>query len=334
MIFVQNRSDDPYYNLALEEYLLHEADHESVMLWQSRPSVVIGKHQNALGEINYPYVSRNRIPVIRRLSGGGAVFHSPGNVNFTFVLNGEQGKLVDFRKYTAPVIDFLVSLGIPARFEGKNDIRINGLKVSGNAEHVFRRRVLHHGTLLYDADLSVLNDSIRVTPERYIDKSVASVRSKVANVSDFMDAPLPLAEFMTLFSRWLKDYFGPLSGVRELSAREVEIVQALANEKYSQWHWNYGYSPDYEFYGEASYLEQHLVSVLKVEKGYIRRAEIRVPGGEVDPHAEAARSWKQLEGALSGCRHAETEIVAMLKHCQLLDGRSKILPSLLSGLFF
>ncbi|MFP4468186.1 MAG: biotin/lipoate A/B protein ligase family protein [Bacteroidales bacterium] len=331
---MQNHSDDPYFNLALEEYLLREADHESVMLWQSRPSVVIGKHQNALGEVNYPYVSKNGIPVIRRLSGGGAVFHSRGNINFTFVLNGEEGKLVDFRKHTAPVIDFLVSLGIPARFEGKNDIRINGLKVSGNAEHVFRRRVLHHGTLLYDADLSVLNDSIRVTPERYIDKSVASVRSQVANVSNFLENPPSLVEFQTLFSRWLKDYFRPLSGVRELSAAEIERVQALANEKYAQWHWNYGYSPDYEFYGEASYLDQHLVSVLKVEKGYIRRAEIRVPGGEAHPYAGAARSWKQLEGTLSGCRHAEPEIVTMLKRYQLLDGRSKALPPLLSGLFF
>ena len=334
MIFVQNRSDDPYFNLALEEYLLREADHESVLLWQSRPSVVIGKHQNALGEVNYSFVNRNRIPVIRRLSGGGTVFHSPGNVNFTFVRNGEEGKLVDFRKHTAPVIDFLVSLGIPARFEGKNDIRVNDLKVSGNAEHVFRRRVLHHGTLLYDADLSVLNESIRVTPERYIDKSVASVRSEVANVSSFMDNPPPLPEFLVMFSRWLTEYFGPLVEERELTADEIQKVQALADEKYSQWHWNYGYSPDYEFYGEASYLEQHLVSVLKVEKGYIRRAEIRVPGGEIEPPGQAARAWKRLEAALPGCRHAEPEILTLLQRFQLLDGRKKVLPARLSGLFF
>lgn len=334
MIFVQNHSDDPYFNLALEEYLLREADHESVMLWQSRPSVVIGKHQNALGEINYPFVTRNRIPVIRRLSGGGTVFHSTGNVNFTFMRYGEEGRLVDFRKHTTPVVDFLVSLGIPARFEGKNDIRINGWKVSGNAEHVFRKRVLHHGTLLYDADLSVLNESIRVTPERYIDKSVASVRSKVANVSSFMNDPPPFGEFMSMFSAWLMDYFGSPSGVRELTAGETAKIQALADEKYSQWHWNYGYSPDYEFYGEASYLDQHLVSVLKVEKGYIRRAEIRLPGEKTGGAGQSAPLWKQLEAALPGCRHREPEIVAMLQRTQLLDGRRKALPAQLSGLFF
>ncbi len=333
MIFVQNRSDDPFFNLALEEYLLREAGHESVMLWQSRPSVVIGKHQNALGEVNYPYVSRNRIPVVRRLSGGGTVFHSPGNVNFTFIRNGEEGKLVDFRKHTAPVVEFLASLGIPARFEGKNDIRVNGLKVSGNAEHVFRKRVLHHGTLLYDADLPVLNESIRVIPERYIDRSVASVRSKVANVSSFMKNPPPFDGFRAMFEGWLMDYFGSPE-VRELTAGEIARVQALADEKYSQWHWNFGYSPDYAFFGEASYLDQHLVSVLKVEKGFIQHAEIRVSVEEAGTPGQKVPLWKQLEADLPGCRHKEAEIVAVLQRHQLLNKSEKILPAALSGLFF
>ncbi len=333
MIFVQNHSDDPFFNLALEEYLLREADHESVMLWQSRPSVVIGKHQNALGEVNYPYVSRNSIPVIRRLSGGGTVFHSPGNINFTFIRYGEDGKLVDFRKHTAPVVDFLVSLGVPARFEGKNDIRVNGLKVSGNAEHVFRKRVLHHGTLLYDAELPVLNESIRVIPERYVDRSVASVRSRVANVSNFLNNPPPIDGFWAMFEDWLKGYFGSPE-VRELTAGEVTRVQALADEKYSQWHWNFGYSPDYEFFGEASYLNQHLVSVLKVEKGFIHRAEIRASGEESGTAGNRVPLWKQLETNLPGCRHTEAEIVTVLQRNQLLDKSQKILPAGLSGLFF
>ncbi len=154
------------------------------MLWQNLPSIILGKHQNTLAEINYSFVKENNIPVVRRISGGGTVFHDLGNLNFTFISSGEKEKLVNFRKFTQPIIEVLNHMGIPACFEGKNDLRVNGLKISGNAEHVYRNKVLHHGTLLFSADLNYLNQAIKSVPERFKDKAVQSVRSKVANITD------------------------------------------------------------------------------------------------------------------------------------------------------
>ena len=148
------------------------------------PSVIIGKHQAAHREVNTKFVTENKIPVIRRISGGGTVFHDQGNLNFTFIRQSEEGKQVDFRKYTRPVIDFLVSLGIDAKFEGKNDIKVDGLKISGNAEHVHRNRVLHHGTLLFSSSIDMLRNSIRTDKSCYTTRAVGSNPSSVMNLSE------------------------------------------------------------------------------------------------------------------------------------------------------
>ena len=156
------------------------------MLWQSEDSVVVGKHQNAMAEINYRFLQREGVPVARRLSGGGTVFHGDGNVNFTYLINGEKGKLIDFRRFVSPVVDYLATLGIPAEIGTRNDILVEGLKVSGNAEHVYRSRVLHHGTLLFGANLERPNMAIQVVPGRFTDRAVQSNRSKVTNISNYL----------------------------------------------------------------------------------------------------------------------------------------------------
>ena len=157
---------DIYFNLALEEYLLmHEVD-DYFVLWQSEPAVVVGKHQNTLAEINYRFVSEKNIRVARRLSGGGTVYHDQGNLNFTYIANGEPGKLVDFKRFIEPVIHFLGTLGIDAQQGLKNEILVRGKKISGNAEHVYKNRVLHHGTLLFHSDLHLLRECLRVIPGR------------------------------------------------------------------------------------------------------------------------------------------------------------------------
>jgi len=178
MLIVNRPHTDPWFNIAAEEYFLKNFQEDIFMLWQNEASIIVGKHQNTLAEINYPYVKENGIPVIRRISGGGTVFHDLGNLNFTFIQNGEKGKLVDFRKFTDPILAVLNKMGVPAVFEGKNDLRVDGLKISGNAEHVFKNRVLHHGTLLFSSVLNDLGKALKVKTDRFTDKAVKSIRFK------------------------------------------------------------------------------------------------------------------------------------------------------------
>ena len=171
-IFSENR--DPYFNLAAEEYLLRNTGDEIFMLWQSTPAVVVGKHQNALAEINYRYTTGKGIAVARRLSGGGTVYHDNGNINFTFIRQGEPGKLVDFSGFIEPVIRFMKITGVDAEKGSKHEILTQGKKISGNAGHVYKNRVLHHGTLLFNADMEILHESIRHAGGIYTDKAVQS----------------------------------------------------------------------------------------------------------------------------------------------------------------
>ena len=190
MYYLNITTADPFLNLAIEEILLKNDSRDFFLLYINNPSVVIGKHQTAHREADTKFTFENNIPVIRRISGGGTVYHDQGNLNFSFITRSESGKQVDFRRYTAPVINFLRSMNIDARFEGKNDIRVDGLKISGNAEHVHRERVLHHGTLLFDASLNELGNSIRKDTSCYSSRSVNSNPSEVTNLSRMLPAIL------------------------------------------------------------------------------------------------------------------------------------------------
>ena len=184
MFCINLESNDPFFNLAIEEFLLKNSKEEYLILYVNSPSVIIGKHQTGHREVNTRFVTENNIPVIRRISGGGTVYHDHGNLNFSFIRQCETGKQVDFIKYTKPVIDFLKYLGLEAKFEGKNDLKIDGLKISGNAEHVHRNRVLHHGTLLYNTSLDSLRNSIRKDISQYSSRAVASNPSHVVNLNE------------------------------------------------------------------------------------------------------------------------------------------------------
>ncbi len=327
MLLIHHGSRDPYYNIALEEHLLKNQDEEVIMLWWSRPSVIIGKHQNAFAEINLPFVRTNDIPVIRRLSGGGTVFHAPGNLNFTFIFRGEPGNMINFRKYTAPVIAFLNDLGVEAQFAGKNDIRAGGLKISGNAEHIYKDRVLHHGTLLYNADLEVLQEAIRVSPRGYKDTSIQSVRSKVANISGLLENPPAFDRFAGLLEQHLARYYGPVTDY-QLTLSDHQSVERLVGEKYRSREWNYARSPSkYEFTGNVLWSGQSLTCALEVRNGHISFAHIdgsRVPA-----------VWEDLSRDLSGRKHDPDEIFALLKKHGLLQGDdSETFPLSLYPLFF
>lgn len=236
---------DPYFNLAAEEYLLLHAEDDICMLWRNRRSVIIGKNQNAWAEVNVPFTEKHGIAVVRRLSGGGAVFHDPGNVNYTFITAHGAEDGIDFATFTAPVLEVLHSLGVPAELGGRNDILVNGVKISGNAQAVYRRpdgttRKLHHGAILFGADLEALAEALIVHPEKIRTKGIASVRSRVTNIRDLPGFPrdMTAADFMHL----LADRLSAGTPVTSLTAEETAGVEKLREEKYGTWQWNFGAS--------------------------------------------------------------------------------------------
>lgn len=240
------RSTDPFFNLALEEILLKNRKEEFLILGVNDPSVVIGKHQVLHREVNTRFVTEKNIPVIRRISGGGTVFHDNGNLNFSFIIQSEAGKQVDFRKYTLPVISFLSSLGVEANLVGKNDLKINGFKISGNAEHIHRNRVLHHGTLLFNTSLDLLRNSLRKNTGNYTSKAVESNPSPVINLKEKLNDIKDMIQLRSMMMSWFLNNI-PDAEMYSLGEEESAEAEALADSKYRTWEWNYAYGPEYHF---------------------------------------------------------------------------------------
>lgn len=265
-------SVDPYFNIATEEHLLKSSDEDIAMLYRNTPSVIVGKHQNTMAEINHAFISKNRIPVIRRLSGGGAVYHDLGNINFCFIQNSTEGKQVDFKRFTRPIIKFLIHNSLPATLGEKNEIRVGPFKISGNAEHVYKSRVLHHGTLLFRTNLNNLNLAIKSNEKNYIDRAIRSNRSVTENISTLMGSNLSTEDFLKMLSEFLSAELNAFVTDR-LQKDDMVEIKKLINEKYSKWDWNYGYNASYTI---ESKLRDFQIS-LKVVGGII--AAVDVIGG-------------------------------------------------------
>lgn len=296
MIYFYNESHEPFFNLALEEFFLKEKKDDFLIISVNDRSVIIGKHQVAHLETDTEVVTRNQIPVIRRISGGGSVYHDKGNVNFAFIMNSEQGRQVDFRKYTLPVIQFLKSLGVDAEFGDKNDIRVNGLKISGNAEHVYRNRVLHHGTLLFDADLAVLNSVLRKETGKYSTRAVNSNPSQVGNLKNIIGNFDTVDEFITAMMRWFTLNI-PGEVITDLNSEDTAKIQLLTKEKYRKWEWNYCYGPEYQFSNDFMLEGIPHHCELKVRDGII--IESRITG---------MKEMERISTALAGYPHMPDEM--------------------------
>lgn len=311
MLCIKDSHTDPYFNLAADEYVLKNFTEDCFMLWRNAPSIIVGKHQNTLSEINIDYVKEKQIKVVRRISGGGAVFHDLGNLNFTFVRNGEAGNLVDFRKFTRPIIEVLQRMGINAKFEGRNDLTIEGKKFSGNAEHVWKNRVLHHGTLLFSAIMTDLSAALKVNPLKFKDKAVKSVRSRVTNISEHLEEKMDVLEFRDRIMQYIMEMY-PESKMYEYSEKDIQGIEKLRDEKFSTWDWNFGYSPKYGFEKlirtEGGNLEFHI----NVEKGVI--SGIKIYGDFFHKY-----DIDIIENALIGVQHDKDAIAIKLKEFTLND---------------
>jgi lipoate-protein ligase A len=301
MLSICSDSHDPYFNLAVEEYLLHNRNEDFIFLSINDPCVVVGKHQVVHREVNARFIIEKGIPVIRRISGGGTVFHDRGNLNFAFIKQSKSGHQVDFRLYTQPVIDFLTSLGVDAVFGGKNDLTVEGLKVSGNAEHIFRERVLHHGTLLFDTSLDDLRQALRIKSENYSTRAVQSNRTSVTNLKGRLEN----ISAIDVFTRSLLEYLVkkmPDNSISDLKKDEVEAVIKLGETKYKTWEWNYGYGPPYTFSNWFVLNEKTHRFRLFVKDGIIWECDIE--GNE-----EIMSAGKKL----IGCRHMYNDLYQKLR---------------------
>ncbi len=273
MLAIQLEQNDTDFSLACEEYLLKNRTEDVFMLWQSHPAVVVGKHQNALAEINYSYLRENGIQLARRISGGGTVFHDEGNVNFTYIKNVSGPGEISFRRFVQPIVDALLEWGLQAQISGRNDLLIDGFKISGNAEHVYKNRVLHHGTLLYNSHLDKLGEAIRVTPGKYAGKAVASNRSTVANIASFMNHPPSIKMFIGhLLQFHLKN--SGVQAVYELTGEEKQAISELATHKFHTKEWKLGYSPPYTFSNRFEESGKWLEIFLEVEKGIVTKTQL------------------------------------------------------------
>ena len=305
MDYYWNERTDPAYNLALEEVMTAQADAPFAMLWRNRPAVIIGRNQNACREFNSVYARGHGIAVVRRMTGGGAVYHDLGNLNYSiFAFETEANKrYIDFAPFAEPVLTALRALGVAAEFSGRNDILGGGRKVSGSAKCVHAGRILFHGTLLFDVDFEAMA-AVLTPPRAKIEaKGVASVRARVANLNEFLPG-LTRETFRPALERELLRQFDlnePLL-IPDNWKREAERI---ADERYRSWEWNFGESPDFTFERTRRFPCGIVTAHLDVHAGMIRRAAFRGDFFGTEPADE-------LAARLTGCPHRADAIRAAL----------------------
>ena len=269
MLFIDSPGTDPYFNLALEEYVFTElaGSKRCFLLWQNARTIVVGVHQNTAQEINASYVKENDIRVARRLTGGGAVYHDLGNLNYTIIEDaGEDGKL-DFAAFAAPVVRSLAAFGVKAELSGRNDILIAGKKISGSAQMVRRGRILHHGCIMLDSNLQTVTEALRVRSDKYESKGIASVRSRVTTINAEAPAPITMEEFRAALAKEI--CAGEEAQAYELTEADLAAIEKLREEKYVTWSWNYGNSPDYNVEKERRFSGGLVTARMKVAGGCI-----------------------------------------------------------------
>lgn len=253
--FITHDNHDAYFNLASEEYLLKHTDGYYFYLWINDPAVIVGTNQNAIEEVNLSFTNSNGIKVVRRLTGGGTVYHDGGNLCYTVIAPFDPQK-DNYKAFTSPVINYLNTLGVKAEFSGRNDITVDGRKISGNAQTVYKDRIMHHGTLLFDTDMSVLGKALNPSKLKIESKGIKSVRARVVNISELMHNKTTIDEFKA----GLKAVFLKECEEYEFTSGDLDKINKLVEEKYSRYEWNIGSSPK----GKNSFTKKFPFGILTV----------------------------------------------------------------------
>ena len=293
MIYIESDSTDPYYNLALEEYVFEDLDkgEEYLILWQNANSIIVGKYQNTAEEVNQSFVDEHHIRVARRLSGGGAVYHDTGNLNYTLIVDQKNNPDFNFSLFVIPVIEALRELGVNAEFNGRNDLTIGGRKFSGQSQYAKGGRIMHHGCIMLDSNLENVQDALRVKAAKFESKSIKSVRSRVTTINEHAPSPISMETFKkTLKRHVLSTNDGE---TYTLTPEDKTEIERLTRDKYSTWDWNYGRSPACSIRRDAHF-EGGLICVqMNVEYGSV--SDIHFSGDFF-----GNRDLSQLEQSLIG----------------------------------
>lgn len=277
MYFIDNKGiTDPRINLAIEEYALKtmDVDKDSFFLFYiNEPAIIIGKNQNTIEEINTDFVDINGIHVVRRLSGGGAVYHDLGNLNFSFITKDDGDSFRNFKKFTQPIVDALKEMGVDAELSGRNDILAEGRKISGNAQFTTKGRMFSHGTLMFDTEIDAVVSALKVRKDKIESKGIKSIRSRVANITEFLEQKSTIEEFRVTL---LHSIFGGEENIKELVLTEQDWtnIKELSKQRYGNWDWNYGKSPAFNMAHSERFPTGGIDVRLQVKNGLIEDAHI------------------------------------------------------------
>ncbi|WHF53080.1 lipoate--protein ligase [Chryseobacterium gotjawalense] len=317
MLLIDSPSQNAYFNIASEEYLLHRFPTEDIfLLYVNAPSIIVGKFQNTLAEINLDYVKEKEIKVVRRMSGGGTVYHDLGNLNFSFHTLLGQNDFGDFSFFTQPVLNMLNQLNVPAELKGRNDLLVEGKKFSGNAKLARHGKMIQHGTILLNSEMEVLGEALKVNPLKFIDKAIKSTRSRVTNLINYLPEDTTTDHLKNLLTEEIIKN-NPGAERYELTAEDLQGIHQLMAEKYETWDWNFGFSPNYNFKKAikvpAGFIEVHL----DVVQGFIEKAKIF---GDFF----ASKPIEELEEQLIGQKHEISALKELLTAVDLTGYFGKV----------
>lgn len=320
MKYIVNTSNDPAYNVALEAYAFQKLTDidEIFILWINEPAIIIGRHQNTIQEINKEFIDKNGIHVVRRLSGGGAVYHDLNNLNYTIISNNTQEGAFDFQTFSKPVIDTLAKLGVKAEFTGRNDLEINGQKFAGNAQAYYKGRMMHHGCLLFDVDMSVIGQALKVSKDKIESKGIKSVRARVTNIVDHLSDKITVQEFSDAILAQMKEEY-PEMDEYVLSDAELSEIQAMRDNQFATWDWTYGKAPEYTIERGVRYPAGKITTYANVENSTIKSVKIFGDFFGVKPVDD-------IEKMLEGVRYDYKDVLAALKTVDTSQYFSRMTP--------
>ncbi len=304
MLVVDLQTTNPYVNLATEEYLLHHRTEDFFMLWQNEPCIVVGRNQNTLAEINHEYVTEHAIPVVRRLTGGGAVFHDLGNLNYTFIEANAKDKFGNYAVFSTPVLEVLHALHVPATVSGRNDLLVDGKKICGNAQTMVHGRMMHHGCLLFSGNINHLTAALKVNPLKIQSKGIASVRSRVTNIAEHLSNPITVTEFRRLLLEKVLSQSG--NARYELTPEDKAAIQKLYEEKYSTYEWNFGFKKDYSFNKDTLFSAGLVTVSMDIKEDKIAALSVK---GDFFGIADVA----EFESAMIGTAYEPTAVLHRLQ---------------------